>query len=276
LLEADNFSATHSFEFGARVRDYGYWPETRAKKVRWFVEALRLARKHAVVGDSQSFARSKIAAAIRAVWVLGPDVQQEFEDFANDIESGSYWHEGWIAVRNALAMPKNPGAEGINRLRALEEKLKPKNIEQHVRALVLTKTWSSFDYAEMDRDEDEDEEAGADDGERLMRPYERASALAEELGKEVANDAAVFDRLLPDLVSAPAQRITNFGIGLATASSDPRTHWSKIGAALARTPAGQQNGGALVGFLVGLKNTQPELCEALLEEAVADENLASW
>jgi len=178
-------------------------------------------------------------------------VQLEFEGLADDIGAGGYWHEGWIAVRNALGLPKKPDAEGINRLRALEDRLKPKNIEQQVRAVVLTETWSTFDFAEMDGDEDEDEEAGIDDGKRALRPYERAGALAEELGKKVAHDAAVFERLLPDLVVSRAQRLTNFAIGLATASSDLRALWSKLSAALARTPEEKRTGGALVGVLVG-------------------------
>ncbi len=81
LLKTDNFMATHSFEFGSRVRDYGYWPATRAEQIHWFVQALRLARKHAVSRENAAFARKQIASAIRAIWVLGPEVQQEFEGF---------------------------------------------------------------------------------------------------------------------------------------------------------------------------------------------------
>lgn len=274
LLEADNFHAAHAFDFGARVRDYGYWPSSRAERVKWFVHALRLARKHAVGGDNAPFARAQIASAIRAIWVLGPEVQQEFKAFADDIGTGAYWHEGWIAVHNALGMPKSPDANGVERLRAFEECLRPKNLEQQVRAVVLTETWSTFDFAEM-RDED-DEDDNADNENNALSKYERAGALAEELGRKVASDAVVFDRLLPDLVSSRAQRLTNFVVGLASASSDPRAHWAKLAAALAGTPVESRTGGALVGFLTGLNRTRPELCEEFLEAAVVDDALSAW
>jgi hypothetical protein len=276
LLEADNFMATHSFDFGSRVRDYGYWPVTRAEKIHWFVQALRLARKHAVSGENSAFAREQIASAIRAIWVLGPDVQQEFEAFTDDLGTGGYWHEGWIAVRNALALPKKTNAEGVDRLREFEKRLKPQNVEQFVRAVVLTQTWGRFDFAEMDGDEDDEDEAKGDSGANPLRHYERANVLAEELGGKVALDAAVFGRLLPDLVSNGAQRVINFGHGLATASADPRDHWSKICAAFKAVPEAMRSGRLLIGFLTGLSKAQPELCEALLEQAVEDETLAPW
>ncbi|MBN9008502.1 MAG: hypothetical protein J0H40_24250 [Rhizobiales bacterium] len=276
LLEADNFMATHSFDFGSRVRDYGYWPSTRAERIHWFVQALRLARKHAISGENAAFAREQIASAIRAIWVLGPDVQQEFEAFADDLGTGGYWHEGWIAVRNALALPKKPDAEGIDRLRKFEKRLKPQNVEQYVRAVVLTQSWGRFDFAEMDGDDEDEGEAKKGSDANPLRHHERANALAEELGGKVATDEAVFERLLPDLVSNSAQRAINFGNGLAAASADPRGHWSKICTAFKAVPEATRSGRFLIGFLTGLNKAQPELCEALLEEAVEDETLAPW
>jgi hypothetical protein len=277
LLKTDNFMAAHSFEFGSRIRDYGYWPGTRAERIHWFVEALRLARKHSVSNENAAFAREQIASTIRAIWVLGPEVQQELERFADDVGTSGYWHEGWIAVRNTLAMPKKPGAEGIESLRELEQRLRPQNIEQQVRALVLTQTWGAFDFAEMEENsEGEGDDAESDARKNSLSTYERAGALAEELGRKVAVEPVVFGRLLPDLISNGAQRLFDFARGLGTASSDPVAHWSKLCSTFASTPEQQRTARALVGFLVGLSKREPELSEALLEEVVADETLATW
>ncbi|WP_210754542.1 hypothetical protein, partial [Gordonia paraffinivorans] len=70
----------------------------------------------------------------------------------------------------------------------------------------------------------DDEDQDDDNGKNALRSSERAGLMAEELGTQVALDAPAFERLLPDLVSSRAQRLTNFTIGLATTSPDPREY----------------------------------------------------
>jgi len=42
-LEASHFGPGYNFEFGARSRDYGYWPRTRGDVKQWFGHSLNLA-----------------------------------------------------------------------------------------------------------------------------------------------------------------------------------------------------------------------------------------
>ena len=106
LLDTDHMSPTHSFEFGARVRDYGYWPSTREEKANWFATALQVARQFASKSDeSASTIRSMVAQSIWSHWFLGPEVQEQFEAIAAEIAAIDYWQEGWIAVRSILSRP---------------------------------------------------------------------------------------------------------------------------------------------------------------------------
>ena len=43
LLQTNHFSSGYSFEFGARPRDYGYWPKTWEESQHWFVTVLKMA-----------------------------------------------------------------------------------------------------------------------------------------------------------------------------------------------------------------------------------------
>jgi hypothetical protein len=271
LLQADHFSATHSFEFGARVRDYGYWPNTRQERARWFATTLQLARRISSMNDETGpVIRSKIALSIRSVWFLGPEVQEQFEAIAGDIAANDYWQEGWIAVRSALSRPlDNADVTAVQRLRDFERRLRPKTLAEQVRAVVLTETRGSFDYTLMDSDNE-------DEPENPIEAYEKANAAAEELGKAVCGDEALFVALLPELVTGKGVRLASFGKGLAFASMDRRRIWDQLTQAVAKADEGKRNVGALVGFLVGLSTVDQQLCETLLEEALAHETLGTW
>ncbi|MEA2895136.1 MAG: hypothetical protein QOJ84_751, partial [Bradyrhizobium sp.] len=271
LLQADHFSGTHSFQFGVWVRDYGYWPNTREEIAHWFVSTLQLARRFASKNDeTASVVRSKIADSIRSIWFLGSEVQEQFEAIAGEIVAKNYWQEGWIAARSVLSRPPD-GADvaAVQRLRNFECRLRPKNIAEQVRAVVLTRSWGAFDYAEMDDD-------GEIEPEKPMARYEKANAAAEELGKIIYSDEAVFEALLPDLVGGDAGRLVPFGKGLALVSADRRRIWDQLTQALAGTEETKRNAGVLIGFLSGLFTVDQRLCEVLLEEAVAHETLGAW
>lgn len=270
LLQADHFSGTHSFEFGARVRDYGYWPNTHKERAHWFATTLQLARQFASKNNETTpIIRSKVAQSIRSVWFLGPEVEEQFEAIANEIVANDYWQEGWIAVRSVLSRPLDKeDTTAVERLRTFESRLRPKNIAEQVHAVVLTQSWGAFDYAEMDDDEIEPEEPTV--------AYEKANAAAHELGKVVGGDQTTFDVLLSKLVTGDAGRLVPFGKGLALASKNPRRMWEELTEAVAQTAEDKRNVGALVGFLIGLSTIDQPICEVLLEEALTHETLGAW
>lgn len=271
LLQADHFSGTHSFQFGAWGRDYGYWPNSREERAHWFVIALELARKFVSQdGEIASVIRSKVAECLRSIWFLGPEVQEQFEATAREITGKCYWQEGWIAVRAVLARPLDKvDFAAVERLHAFEGSLHPRNVTEQVRAVVLSQSWGALDYAEMD-DHDGIEP------EKLTAKYERANTLAEELGRVVCIDEKAFKVLLPDLVVGDAGRLFPFGRGLALGSTEQRLVWDLITRAFIDAEEGKRNAGALIGFLNGLSTLDEQLCESLLEEAVAHEVLGAW
>jgi len=48
MLKIANFSSTHSFEFGVRSRDYGYYPPTGQDVRNWFTAVMKLAERFAL------------------------------------------------------------------------------------------------------------------------------------------------------------------------------------------------------------------------------------
>lgn len=271
LLQAEHFSAGHSFEFGARVRDYGYWPSKLEDRVHWFEVTLALASRFAEVENEVGEAvRSKIAHAIGSIWFLDPRIQEQLESLARTISRENYWQEGWIAIRSFLSRPhskSDPAA--LERLRSLERTMRPTSLIQKVQAVVLSERWGALDFAEMD----ESDEAKV---RTTSLAHEKANTLAEDLGEQVALDAVALSALLPRLTRGKPGRVTPFGMGMARVVSERRRVWQRLTGGLAQAEENVRNAGALAGLLIGINRDDPGLCEELLEGALTDETLGSW
>lgn len=271
LLQTDHFSAGHSFEFGAHVRDYGYWPAKLEDRVHWFEITLALAGKFVQLKNATGESvRSKIAHAIGAVWFLGPAIQEEIERLAHNLSTTDYWQEGWIAIRSFFSRPHSkvdPGA--LERLRALERSMRPVSLVQQVQAVVLSERWGAFDFAEMDEADEADTRTSA-------IAHEKANKLAEDLGQQVAVDVVTLSAVLPQLTRGRPGRVAPFGMGLAKAIPERRRIWRRLTETLAQTEEKSRNAGALAGLLIGINRDDHSLCEEFLENALNHDTLGAW
>ena len=269
LLKAWQFHSSHSFEFGARSRDFGYWPRERHEIEHWYSCIVRtlvepLATSDLAIAEP---VRHALAAHFRGLWRKA-QIYDDLERVSLASSATLYWQEGWIAVRKTLRLDAaHLSEEGRARLAALERKLRPRVLVQQVRAVVLTRTWGALDFADSEEEGDEGD---------VIAPHLRAQVTAERLGVEVAGDAAAFQELLPDLVRGDGTRVVPFGRGLARAAPERRTVWESLVEALRKTPEDRRNLGVLAGYLNGLRETDPALCDAVLEEAVTEAMLAPW
>ncbi|MGN6572649.1 MAG: hypothetical protein ACTHLO_14670 [Pseudolabrys sp.] len=271
LLKAEHFSGTHSFEFGARIRDYGYWPRTRAEKVHWYSTVLGATQSLVSTDDVISRRlRSAVARSIQSIWFLGSEVEEQLGVIATEINKTEYWKEGWIAVRSTLShLSAKIDVVATNRLRDFERALHPKNVVDRVHAVVLSQNWGDFDYADIEDDDGVDAKGA-------MAAYEKANLIAENLGREVARDRLALQRLLPDLVICNAGRAGQFGKGLALGSIDRDTLWRDLSGAFAQAEPGERNAAILNGFLIGAHEIDRQFAESLLDEALTDAALGAW
>jgi hypothetical protein len=101
-LETSHFGTGFGFEFGARSRDYGYWPRTRQENKDWFARTLAaaaaLARSEAPIAIN---VRNLIAEKFRGLWSTAA-MYDELEQVCDAISNVCFWIEGWIAVRQTL------------------------------------------------------------------------------------------------------------------------------------------------------------------------------
>jgi hypothetical protein len=264
VLEALHFMSVSSFDFGARSRDFGYWPRTEEHVQHWFAVSLRLAETVGCGGGPTApQVRTALAEKLRGLWLrAGPD---DIARVCTAIRKIRFWPEGWLAVRQALELD-GKGLDGDRRVKlvATELALRPTDLLQQVRAVVFS---TRFQGVDLDDFEDHS-------GEDITTRMARTEALAQDLGKTVATDDAVLAELLPEIVSSDGRLLWWFGQGLFDGASDPARTWNRLVTALAATDESARRPQVLRGFLYHLRTTDPALTTALLDDAVTHETLA--
>ena len=268
MLKTTHFSSHYEFEFGARSRNYGFHPKTGEGVRAWFEGALKLAERFALSdAPVAGHVRTAIAEEFRGLWTdSGRDA--DLDRISRAIGAKQFWREGWIAARQTRMYDgKGLSDEIAGRLVALEEFLRPKDLVNRVRGLVVGSRDGHLDLDDVDDLEEHDYSAAA----------VRAAETIDALGRDVASDEEAFRVLLPELTAGNGTgngKAVGFGSGLATAAEKPREMWAAMVAQVAAT----ENPGVdvLCGFLGGLQKTDRDLACALLDEAVFDPSLAEW
>jgi hypothetical protein len=265
-LEAWQFTPGGTFEFGARPRDYGYWPSTKEQAHEWFIAVLSLVEELGCTDAPTATAvRTALAERLRGLW-LRTIAHHEIERVVLAIRQRGFWVEGWLAVRQILDTDgKGLDPEQIAALVRIEAALRPADLVQQVRGVVFPTRLQGVDL-------DDFEDHTSDD---IMTRLRRTEALAKDLGASVAGDDAAFRELLPDLL-ANRGRVWNFGQGLAAGATNPEALFNRLAGAFANADEKTRQPGVLCGFLHELRETNPALTNTLLDRAMNDPTLGAF
>jgi hypothetical protein len=256
VLEATHFSSSYRFEFGARSRDYGYQPRSGADVTRWYNAVLTLVERLAMTdGRLKPELRNLLAKKFRGMWT-SVHMHGELERISGRFADDGFWREGWVACRQTMHFDRDRlTAEAASHLSAVEAHLRPSNLPERVRAVVLTDRSGGLDLEDMDIDGDPESAT------------ERLEMIAHDLGAAVATDGVVFAELLPDLFHG-GNRIWAFGHGLASASPDLGATWARFVEGLLRIAPQQRNAQVLRGFLAWVWENDRGLAQHLLDSAL--------
>jgi hypothetical protein len=256
MLKSDHFSSSYTFEFGARSRDYGYYPRTGDDVRDWFGGALKLAEAFAL-SDSPVAAQVQKALAneFRSLWSNSGQTDA-LDRIARAISGKNFWRDGWLAARSARIYDgKGFPPEILQQLLSLEEALRPKDLLSKVRGLVIGSGGGHLDLDHPEDLEDHDFEGAA----------ARAAVAVAALAKDIAADGDAFKAALPELKGSSG-RLGPFGEGLAFNADDPRAMWDAI---VAQLVAGNELSFSFIGgFLSGLHKRDAAMANIVLDEAL--------
>jgi hypothetical protein len=256
MLKSEHFSSHYTFEFGARSRDYGYYPRTTQDVRDWFGATLNLAETFALTDSPlASRVRTAIANEFRGLW-SNSGHRDLLDRIARAISGKIFWPDGWLAVRSARIFDgKGFPPEILKQLLALEEALRPKDLVNKVRGLVIGSGGGHLDLDDPE-DLDDDDFRGAST---------RAAAVVANLAKDVAADGQAFKAILPEL-KGNSGKFGPFGEGLARNAEHPRAMWDAVAAQFVAEQELSLN--FVCGFLRGLHERDAVAANAILDEAL--------
>ena len=267
-LEACHFTSDYDFDFGARSRDYGYSPETGEEVQQWFAVFINLSTTLAVSElPIAAKAKNLLAEKFRGLW-LETGTFDALETMAHSIIKKTAWNEGWRAVKKTINFDaKQMPPDLFSRLQELEVLLKPVNLLELARAYAFSDIHHSFDMIDVETDENENDE--------YDKKYAQLEQILLQIGREVAADEAVFNTLLPELVTVDVSGsgLLIFARGLAEGCGEPLAMWDKFRNQLSMVAASQRKDIVLSGFLNAISQANPEMAEQMLNGAVSDEIL---
>lgn len=270
-LETHHFMTSHVSTFGARPRDFGYRPKTRQEIVDWYRIYLTICTRVALLDASIATKFKRVLANhLRGLWLIGTDVDQGFlddlEDSVIQIHNQAPWNAGWISVKGIIRLDGEQMEEkALSRLRQLSQHLKPVNLLEWARTYVLTDGRLNFDL-----EDDVDEE------ESIADQWRRVQDTTRQIGAAVAQDEAVFRKLLPELVSNYHTRLGVFGEGLADGCEDRKSVWQTLYEQVENTPSQKRQIAVMLGFLSSCAAHDPELHHSILDSMIEDELLGQW
>lgn len=258
MLEANQFSSSHKFHFGARPHGYGWEPSYDEEVKAWFESAFVLIRRMACSG-AEGHNRARVAVAAHFRELLSCGVNLPLAAMMRDLAGESGWPAGWMAVRGALRFDGDTKPPVVlNVLKELEAILAPQGLQQEVETYTLGPHSGLLDISDSLHMSDEAEDKNP------IRPWERVNEKVIVLGTAVAQDEAVLKRVLPGLLAAQSGRQKLFGQGLGQGAQDAWYLWKLLHDAFAESANGP-NVDLLSGFVQGLRTSDPGAAAGILD-----------
>ena len=268
LLEAWHFTG-HSPDFGARPRDYGWWPASKADVVTWYSTAIGYVQDLALSGGPlAASARTLLAKSFRGLWNKA-GVPERLEVMARALAEQGFWLDGWVAVKATIRYDgKQMPTVLSGRLLTLEQQLRPNGLLQTAGAYLLSEMHEVLDVVDGEAPNEAD---------NALSAHQRAEEITATLGHATAGDRDVLDALLPDLLGHEVKSYGfAFGKGLAAGASDLVTLWQQLIGAFAARPERDRNPNVLRGYLRSATARDPATTDRLLDDAVSNPVLGPW
>ncbi|WP_421570243.1 hypothetical protein [Stenotrophomonas sp. PD6] len=263
MLKTSNFSSSSSFDFGARSRTWGWRPSVNREVWDWYVEAINLC---VTAADQFEEAPRILSGSARDLW-RHQFCHDALEGAVDALLQKGAWIEGWLALRATLrfdgaGMPP----AWRDRLVKLIDRLKPVELIHRARAAALGRGTDGWDIS----DGEADDQGG-------VSPWERASRMAEDVGRELALDPTTRSAFMAELmVAGNDQRAFECGLGLADGAVELDSMWKELLSDLKRVDAAKRNPTVIGGFLGRARGRDARFTERALEEVMHNSAVSRW
>ncbi|WP_041411499.1 esterase/lipase family protein [Shewanella baltica] len=268
-LEAWHFSSSHSFDFGANPRDFGYRPKTNQDFADWY---------QLFIEYTSEFITNKTPHSERAKKVLGKNLRSLWRqnNLRNLIESTcikistlGMWADGFSAIHEILKWDCKTSTETeIQRLQSIAKQLSPKSLLDDINMYVLADKWKFHDLEEYD-----------EDGVLIEHGYKKVQQFSIDLGVKVANtDSELLQSMLTELLSysGSSSNLFEFGEGCAEGTHNNEELLTLTISALEEIPEKERNINFLCGQIKLLSKVNINLTNTFLDKFMEHPELKQY
>jgi hypothetical protein len=261
LLKAGQFTSSSTFEFGARPRDWGWRPKVNKDAWDWYKAAIALAVE---LSPSIDDAPRILARRVREIWTIDA-CHEALESAAVALTKKKSWIEGWLAFRAALRFDGTAMRSDVRvRLETIIQRLKPSDLLNQARAVVLSGANSGWDIVDGDPDDDD-----------VSKPWQKASLMAQEVGRLLTQDSETRKQFLLELIPASnQQRAFECGVGLAEGAVDLLEMWREMITEFSKVDPNKRNVTVLGGYIYQANQRDATITSSVLKSAIDDPDLA--
>ncbi|GAA0527541.1 hypothetical protein [Pigmentiphaga daeguensis] len=253
-FEARHWTSVSMFDFGARRRDFGWSPRTRAEALDWYVGFLNLLRSALACDDPTlcEWARSLMAEHFRGLWACA-GCFDELEEIVRSHAAGGSWPKMWVAIKQTLGFDNDAAHPEIrDRLEALERLSAPSGPYSEIEAYVLANTW---DHVESR-------------GELCTAGVNAIETKIASLGEVAAAEPLYLERLGSRLWEGKFDALYPFGIGLARGSANLMATFEYLLQLVQRQAPAVLNPLMLRGFINAAHDMDPGLARVMQERVL--------
>lgn len=268
-LEAWHFSSSHSFDFGANPRDFGYRPKTNQDVSDWYQLFIEYTSEFIINKTPQSERAQKVLAKnLRSLWRQN-NLRDLIENTCIKISTLGMWADGFSAIHDILKWDCKTSIETeIQRLQSIAKQLSPKSLLDDINMYVLADKWKFHDLEEYD-----------EDGVVIERGYKKGQQYSIDLGVKVAStNSELLQSMLTELLSysGSSSNLFEFGEGCAEGTDKNKELLALTVCALEKAPEKERNINFLCGQIKHLSKVNINLTNTFLDEFIKHPELKQY
>lgn len=259
-LEALIFQAMSNFNFGAHVRDYGFYPKSKEEIQTWYETFIEYAVSICLSDKPiKNEIKDVLCNKFRGLWTRAK-VYDVLETAVKRILAKETWYEAWYAVKKTKRYASDKmSEESATRLDSIYTLLEPKCLYDEVMLLTLSGQGNPYELVNV---------------EEIEEAFTKVRHLSNELGYKLCYQEDILDSLLIHLLSTNNRNIFELGQGLAQGTSDAKRLWTYIVKKLSEITYSNRQYHLLQGFLNYLWSADKSSVEEILDEAIEHDTLS--
>ncbi|WP_077338806.1 esterase/lipase family protein [Pseudocolwellia agarivorans] len=268
-LEAWHFSSSHSFDFGANPRDFGYRPKTNQDVADWYELFIEYTTEFISNKTEHSkLAKKMLGKNLRSLWRQN-NLRNLIESTCIKISTLGMWADGFSAIHDILKWDCKTSIETeIQRLQSIAKQLSPKSLLDDINMYVLADKWKFHDLEEYD-----------ENGVVVERGYKKGQQYSSDLGVKVTNtNSELLQSMLTELLSysGSSSNLFEFGEGCAEGAHNNEELLALTVSKLEKIPEKERNINFLCGQIKYLSKVNINLTNTFLDEFMKHPELKQY